>query len=353
MSEITNDQNASDNTRFCHNCGSALQSHFKFCSSCGTQTSSANPSLPLETIQIKQKISFKMIAVSLVTAGLLFSSAYFLNPSLIGKEPAHKQTPKPAPGSIDQLYSQAENAIKNISQSESPTSAQLLEAVDLLSQILQAEPKDPWALIQMAELSFNQRMFDKSSELYARYLEQNPEDQTVRSRYASSLTFAGKSDQAIKELDVVLQKSPDNFQALAFSAIAYSEIGQKDKARELLGKAISLAPNEEAKTRLNKFAESIDAPSAAPSQENKIASFENYLKTHQIAGPKFKGIEAEGDKVFLNFAEFPMDKMPPVVKDKFTNNVLQQALQVPELKGKKILFRDQGSLQIMAEVNVE
>ena len=77
-----------------------------------------------------------------------------------------------------------------------------------------------------------------------------PEDIDMRARYASSLSFTGKFDDSLKELGRVLSVKPDHFQALAYSAVTYAEMGDKAKSKAVGTQALAAAPNAEAKERL-------------------------------------------------------------------------------------------------------
>ena len=144
-----------------------------------------------------------------------------------------------------------------LSDDAPPSQALALDILDSLSHVLRLAPDDDQALIMMANLSFNQKIFDKSADFYKRYLVINPEDSEARASYASSLTFLGKFDEAIKELDSVIAKKPDYFQAIAYKAIAFAQMGKPAEAVALGQKALALSPNEEAKARFAGFLDSL------------------------------------------------------------------------------------------------
>lgn len=362
----------------CPKCGQLLNSEAKFCPNCGTA----------RNYKKKTNLSLKQYLVIGLLASCVGGITYTIQPRLQGSAPtqqANKQkttlgseasqtsakvslsTASNSPAateaiSSEEMFLKTEAVIQKIAESEKPDPALMLEAVDLLSRILSAEPENSWALLQMAELAFEQRIFDKSSEFYSRYLKLEPEDLAVRTRYASSLTFSGKTEQAISELDSVLLKEPINFQALAFAAIANQQGGQKEKAQAFLAKAIIAAPSEEAKSRLLQFAESLnqkeqpvtaaqkstEAPQTSAKLEiaEKTAAFsglDSFFRNHPIAGSKYSGLKIEGNQIKIGFKDFPMDKMPPVIKEKFAANSMLEAKKESNGNNYTLIFVDSAN----------
>ena len=76
----------------------------------------------------------------------------------------------------------------------------VLEAIDALRAILRIDAKDRYALVNLADISFQQQIFNKSVEYYEKYLALAPEDSNARARYGSSLSFLGKHDQAVASI---------------------------------------------------------------------------------------------------------------------------------------------------------
>lgn len=367
----------------CSSCQVNLETGARFCSQCGQAVGGSSASVTTAVPSNSQplKLSFTKIAALLLVSSAIFGAAYSILPWLQGKKPSEKfaqkepSTTQSPPLSTDELFTQAESTLQKIAESQDAPPALMLEAVDLLSRILATEPENAWALLQMAELAFEQRIFDKSSQFYERYLKLSADDHAVRTRYASALTFSGKADQALKELDLVLEAEPNNFQALAFSAIAHQESGQKEKAQTLLAKAITLAPSDEARDRLLKFSQSLTNKESGPTAQTQVqnktetpqnlspmrgninstsfSGLDSFFKNHPIAGSKYAGLEVEGENIKVKMSSFPMDKMPPMVKDKFANNSATEAKKETAGKGYNLIFIDKETATEMHRVRVE
>jgi tetratricopeptide (TPR) repeat protein len=237
----------------------------------------------------------------------------------------------------------------------------VFEALEALRRIIDIDPKDKDALLMMAEISFQQQAFSKSAEFYKKYLELAPEDLDIRARYASSLTFVKDFPKAIQELEQIIAKQSDHFQALAYLSVAYSEKGDLNQARLYGERALKAAPNDEARTRLSKFIDSIgksstpnrgtipqssttDGSAKLPPAGEAIVSL---IKNNPVAGPKVIGGEMKGDDtVQINLNDFPMDSMPPFVRDKFVSKIREQAFS-NNSEIKKIVLFDQVSGKVL------
>lgn len=280
------------------------------------------------------------------------------DPEIKSLRAAADQSPK----DITKWKALSEVLIDRLKKSEAPTTSLIHTAIETFAKILELDPKDPSALIAMADISFDSQVFEKAEMFYRRYLEIQPNDVNARARYGSSMTFGGKYPEALKELESILKKDPKHFQAAAYVAITYAQMGEIDVAKKKANEAILLAPNEEAKAR---FAEFIDAmnkeggmpvhetasqppPSQAPKPRPNLppdaAALTAYIQNNPVAGPKFVESEVEnGSVLVLKFANFPMQQMPPFAKDKFFNGIKSAAQSANNKTIKKVRFVDTHS----------
>jgi tetratricopeptide (TPR) repeat protein len=216
------------------------------------------------------------------------------------------------------------------------TKALTLELVDILGRILEIERTDQEALLALADVSYQERVYDKAAEYYERYLKIQPVDTNVRARYASSLTVTGKADQAIRELDKILEKDSDNFAALAYLTVAYAQVGDKKRALDIGARAMELAQEGEARHELKKFIDKIDnreiesltEPSSVENATPDIKKFEKLLRSNSVAGAKVKSVELEAQFIIkISMNDFPMQAMPEFAKNKFISSLKGYMLQ--------------------------
>ncbi len=357
---------------FCSQCGTKLPEIAKFCPGCGVQIGSIS--------RKNLKISPKIALIILCLAAMLWVPAWSFQAWKAGKKPTttitkedsashSKEAPKLDPalaslrqealskqGDINAQRAYADALTESLRSNETPPQELIFEAIEVFGKILQQNPTDGDALIALADISFEQQVFVKAVDYYARYLSLNPDDNSARARYASSLAFSAKFEDALKELDIVLSKDPKNFHAAAYKAITYAQMGKKDEAIKEGEKAILLAPSDESKERFNNFLTEIKSSEVQPNNQTPqkaavissdtpqfVSEVESLIKGNQVAGNKFTGIKMlDADKLQIEFANFPMQAMPPFVQDKFVNSIKEK------LKGspiKTIVFFDSATNQ--------
>lgn len=207
----------------------------------------------------------------------------------------------------------------------------VFEAIEVFGRILEKDPKDSLALVLMADVSFDQKAFTKALDFYARYLAVEPDDLGARARYASTLTFLGRYDESVVELEKVLQVDPKNFPAKAYLAITYAQKGEVATAREIGGQVLKIAPSEEARARFASFVETLASSQQSESKQvanaiqdrgqkplSGLKGFVADVRANPVAGRKLVRHSEKGEStIVLFFNDFPMDKMPPFAKQKF------------------------------------
>jgi tetratricopeptide (TPR) repeat protein len=283
------------------------------------------------------------IATVLATAAVVFGFAWSAQKKLAGEKPTgHFQSMAEPPSAslspeLKKLVEAARSRpddlagwkiltgalVRELQSAERPSTEIIFESMDALTNVLRLNPKDPDALIAFADLSFNQQVFDKAIGLYERYLTEQPEDLSARSRYASSLAFVQRYPDAVKELRAVLTKDPANFHAAAYLAITYAQMGEKSEALATGERALTLAPSDEARARFSDFLKTVksDPPSEPAALRKAEPAVVQFLKNNPIAGPKFDRFEERGGELKVFFRDFPMEQMPPFAKDKFLGGV--------------------------------
>lgn len=338
----------------CPSCGNSNGADAAFCSKCGKRLT-------------KEPLSGKHILLSSIAALCMFGAGWgisswvqssqnrvkptkpFSQSKVVpGAQSPHGSVEKVSDPELDALRAAAEkdqsvDSLKGLGETilsrvkagaGEGEQALLLEAVDVFSRAVEKAPDDPMILLNLADLTFEQRLFPQAVKYYERYLKLSPNELQVRARYASALAFANRVDEAVDQLSLVLEKDPQNFQATAYLAISYAQKGDVERAKETGVRALAIAPNEEAKGRLQHFLTSLDK-SKAPAG----TSIDDAIKSNPIAGNKFVKSEQVGEVLNLYFKDFPMQAMPPFAKEKFFSQLYPQ---VPS-GVKEIVFLDSES----------
>ncbi len=121
-----------------------------------------------------------------------------------------------------------------------------LQAVEALERIVEINPDflQVYDDLRMIYERLNDKeKFDRTIQtmlaVYPRYLSQHPEDLYRRLAYAVALAGAGRNDEAKSEGEKALQLSPEDPIIISYCACLYSRLKDKQRAVELLKKAVS------------------------------------------------------------------------------------------------------------------
>jgi cytochrome c-type biogenesis protein CcmH/NrfG len=116
--------------------------------------------------------------------------------------------------------------------------------VNQLQQVLKDDPRDFAALVEMGNVSFNQRNYEEAMAFYRKALEVNPNDVDVRTDLGTTLFFANRFDEAIGEFHKSLEMNPSHPQTLFNLGVALLQ-GKNDPAGavQMWEKLIQTNPN--------------------------------------------------------------------------------------------------------------
>jgi tetratricopeptide (TPR) repeat protein len=223
------------------------------------------------------------------------------------------------------------------------------KAEDAFAHVLKVDPENLNALRGIGNIDFDQRKYDQAIAAYEHYLSHKPDDPDVRTDLGTMYLSTGVGDQAIIQYKRVLETHPRFFEAAFNLAVAYSETNNAGNTRAALEKALQIAPDANARDRVNRLLASLDNPggtasaqdsstaanapptsqSANPSQAANTAdtgtfrgAMEQMLHDLPIAGPKVQSVQWQSDtNVRVLMDNFPMDQMPPFAKAKFTTDL--------------------------------
>lgn len=212
------------------------------------------------------------------------------------------------------------------------------------AHVLKADPENLDALRGAGNIDFDQRKFDEAIAAYEHYLSRKPDDPDVRTDLGTMYLSTGNADQAVIQYRKVLAQHPQFFEAYFNLGVAYGQMNRLDDAKQAFDAAIKLAPDQDARDRVNQMVASLNAsgaggasapamnaasggPNAAPqTAAGTPATFqgamEQMLRNLPIAGPKVQAVQwssATDARVMMD--NFPMDQMPPFAAHKFLEDL--------------------------------
>ena len=278
------------------------------------------------------------------------------------------------------------------------------QALKSYQHIVDLDPNNLEGLRGLGNVYYDTHERSKAGEYYGKYLAIKPDDPEVRTDLGTMYYENGQAPEAIAEYKRVIAANPSFFQAYFNLGIVYDAQGNSTEARAQLVKARDLAPDDNVKGRINALldqtkdgtsfsqaAAAIDAataqaaagqadgggaaggeagataPAAAPAGQGVAAAggaptatsfpdaVEQLFRGHPIAGPKVQKIEwPEPGHGRVIFANFPMDQMPPFMRDKYLDRMrgeIGEAQKRFQVKGPvSVDLVDQATGNVMARV---
>jgi tetratricopeptide (TPR) repeat protein len=93
-------------------------------------------------------------------------------------------------------------------------------ALALFQRLLDADPENHDAQVKIGLIYSERKQYEKAAEYFAAAAHALPEDLKVRHYLASSLIAAGRYEDALKEYTVILERDPDDIDAILQIAIS-------------------------------------------------------------------------------------------------------------------------------------
>ncbi len=251
--------------------------------------------------------------------------------------------------------------------------AYLADTEKTLGRLAEIAPDNPEAIRMYGNLAYTRGGFAKAEKHYRRFLELQPNEPNVGTDLASVLLFQGQAEEAKAAFRSVLAKHPDFMQAHFHLGVALHTEGEHEEAETHLAKAFELAPAD-VKQRIEPFLQAArnrvphatavaapvdrnhapaatkragSTPAVPPSGGNAAGAaqpsnassefqkgVDRDLLGHQVFGPRIASIDwtgASAARVML--ADFPMDEMPPVVRNKFKSTINEKLARRAEEEG--------------------
>jgi len=210
--------------------------------------------------------------------------------------------------------------------------AYLTDAEATYKHVLELQPDNLDALRVLGNIAFDRDAPERAMDYYRRYLKLKPDDLSVQTDLGTMLLSSKQVDAALKAYQDVLAKDPKFFQAQFNLAIAYRAAGDDAKAVAALQHAREIADDDATRQRVDALLARLKggaAPEAASGEAaggggggDVHADVEAIFRSHPIVGPKLDRIDwPSPDRARVLLREFPMEGMPPMVRDKFTERI--------------------------------
>ena len=119
---------------------------------------------------------------------------------------------------------------------------QTAEGLQVLEQVLAAEPRFFRARLQQAELFEKSRRWTQAAEAYGLAAQENPNAVELRVRQATALLSADKPEEARKVLEQVIESRPTDLQSRYLLAQTQRELGDGEGAEQTARALMAIAP---------------------------------------------------------------------------------------------------------------
>lgn len=135
---------------------------------------------------------------------------------------------------------------------QAQTSQQLIKEYE---QILQSEPNNFTALINLSKVYIQLEQYNKAIPLMEKLVQLQPDLVNMRLSLAHLYELAGQRNKAETVYDQILAKQKNNISAMTSKALLRIEQGDTKTAKALLERAEKIAPNSELKVQIRKLAQ--------------------------------------------------------------------------------------------------
>jgi len=352
--------------KFCSQCGTSLGAGARFCSECGSRVAG--------TTAPRRKAPRSYVAAGSVFVGFLIAGGIALYSAQLATRPPQRAVPGSPTGGeardrgaelppehppiglpeetiefLEDLSAAARAAPDDLEAwqrlARGLYRAALVDrsykprAENALDQVVRLDPGNLEALRARGNLAYESQNYPEAQKQFLRYLEIDPKDPGVKTDLASTILFQGDREKAKELYREVIATHPDFVQAHLNLGIALHADGNREAADAALHEALERAQTPEQKGHVEKVIALAEAQVAASGNggskavpaaaSNASTAFqrdaETALKGHPIIGPKIQAVHWKGDADgVVSIRDFPMDAMPPVVRNKFKSRMNEE-----------------------------
>lgn len=267
--------------------------------------------------------------------------------------PGHPQVPLPEEIKqfLDDLTAKAEAAPKDLEAWQRLARARyragLLDAshfdsaLSALAHVIELDPENLEALRTYGNIAYERGNYAEAEKRFQLYLDIDPNDPGVRTDQASAVLFQGRSQEAEALYGKIIASDPTFVQAHVNLGIALHARGKKEDALASLKRGRELAKEPIQIEQIDRILATVEgkapnaaafaAPPATPDTPKRVASnasspfqknVDLLFTEHRIVGPRVVRIEWTGESMAtVRLREFPMDQMPPVMRNKFKSGI--------------------------------
>ena len=340
--------------RFCAQCGASIQPEAAFCASCGNslQRKAATARAPW----LERYAAGVVLGAVLLVAGTAIGIGVLRQPpprvdvaqpsgaTAGGLPEGHPELPEGHPPLqipedvlkvIERMEKLAAEQPENIDAWKQLAFVQyrtgqvspdfLRKAEESYKHVLKLDARDLDALRGLGNIAYDRNDAETALARYREFLNVQPGDKGILTDMGTMLLAARRTDEAIATYQSVLQQDPKFFQAQFNLAIAYRAAGQNDSALAALQRAREVADSDEARQQVDALLQRVQGggeTAAAPVAGGAKESIEAVFRSHPIVGPRLERVDWEGDRqARVILRDFPMDGMPPMVREKFNERV--------------------------------
>lgn len=186
-------------------------------------------------MKAKKKTIWTAAAAVAVVALLIF---FAQNPGFFGMR--SQAIPNEGPPELIQRFQAYQNDVNSLNTQK-----------DTYEAILKKNPKDIDALVGLADTYFDlanvkqdQKIYQKAIDNYKRALDINPSRSNARTDMAVAYYNLGMSDIAIRELNKVIGKDPNFYQAYFNLGYIYQANNDPARAKDYYSKVVAKAPSD-------------------------------------------------------------------------------------------------------------
>lgn len=235
------------------------------------------------------------------------------------------------------------------------------EALAAFQHVLDLDPNRPEALRGIGNVHYDREEHKQAIPFYERYLALRPDDPGARTDLGTMYLYAGDAARALATFKRVVSEHPSFLQAHYNLGVTYHQQGDDAAALEELETARRLASDDGVRRQLDEMIARLrgEAPATRPPGGGAPSPFqaavEKAFREHPIMGPRivrFEWTAPGAGRVLVR--EFPMQAMPPQVREKFTTRLrdqLRSAQSATQVEGQvQMEIADASSGAVMATV---